>query len=105
LCADAPPRPFVHPGVLQSREDLEFMKKKVAASKQPWKHPWENLLRQPGSSLEFKAKPVAHIVDERTGAEALAIEILNAWSGTLWDFEGNDAKLLAARKGVQSALD
>ena len=31
----APPARFVHPGMLQSRADLQFMKGKVAASEQP----------------------------------------------------------------------
>ncbi len=35
------PRPFVHPGMLQSRADLEFMKQKVAASEEPWKSAWD----------------------------------------------------------------
>ena len=127
-CA-GPPAPFVHPGMLQSRDDLNFMKTKVAASEQPWKQAWENLLHQPYSSPDFTAKPVAHIVRGAYGrgsvgdrdlqesanaaySQALqwyitgdraharkAIEILKAWSGALWDFEGNDAKLLAAWTG------
>jgi hypothetical protein len=105
------------------------MKGKVAASEQPWKQAWDNLLRQPYSSSDFAAHPVAHIVRGSFGRDSVgdrdlqqsanaaysqalqwyitgdrahakkAIEILNTWSGTLWDFEGNDAKLLAAWTG------
>lgn len=46
----APPARFVHPGMLQSRADLQLMKGKVAASEPPWKQAWDNLLRQPYSS-------------------------------------------------------
>src|ERR1700759_2641815 len=53
--------PFVHPGIMQTRKDLEFMKAKVAAGEEPWKTAWDNLLRQPISSLSFQANPVAHI--------------------------------------------
>jgi hypothetical protein len=122
-------RPFVHPGILQTRQNLEFMKAKVAAGEQPWKLAWDNLRSQPYSSLDFQAKPVAHIArgsfgrdssgDRELSASAnaayshalqwyitgekaharKAIEVIGAWSGVLWDFEGNDAKLLAGWTG------
>jgi len=122
-------RAFVHPGMLQTRDGLDFMKRKVDAGEQPWKQAWENLLHEPYSQADFDPKPVAHIVRGAYGrastgdrdlsasanaaySQALqwyitrdrahakkAIEILAAWSGTLWDFEGNDAKLLAAWTG------
>ena len=122
-------RPFVHPGILQTRADLEFMKAKVAAGEQPWKQAWDNLRAQSYSSLDFQPKPVTHIArgafgsnsngDRELSASAnaayshalqwyitgkkqhahKAIEILAAWSNVLWDFEGNDAKLLAGWTG------
>ena len=129
VAAVSPAQTFVHPGLLQTRQDLEFMKAKVAAGEQPWKQAWENLLGQSYSSLDFQAKPVVHIErgsfgrvsngDRDLSESALAayshalqwyitgdkkhagkaIEILDAWSATLWDFEGNDAKLLAGWTG------
>ncbi len=122
-------RPFVHPGILQTRRDLDFMKAKVLVGEEPWKHAWENLLSQPYSSLAFAAKPVVHIArgsfgrassgDRELTASAnaayshalqwyvtgkkeharKAIEVIAAWSPVLWDFEGNDAKLLAGWTG------
>jgi hypothetical protein len=59
--AIAQQKAFVHPGMLQSRQDLEFMKAKVAAGEEPWKKAWNDLLGQPCSSLAFHAKPVVHI--------------------------------------------
>jgi hypothetical protein len=130
LCASAAPvKPFVHPGITQTRQDLEFMKSKVKAGVNPWKKAWDNLLSQPYSSLDFQPHPVVHIARGPFGrasngdrslmdsalaahSQALqwyvtrdpvharkAIEIIDAWSGTLWDFEGNDAKLLAGWTG------
>jgi parallel beta-helix repeat protein len=120
---------FVHPGLLQTREDLTFMKQKIAAGEEPWKTAWSNLCSESYSSLDFKPKPVAHVVRGPYGRPSIgdkeltesanaaysqalqwvvtgdkvhaqnAIDILNAWSGTLWDFEDNDAKLLAAWTG------
>jgi parallel beta-helix repeat protein len=120
---------FVHPGMLQTRSDLEFMKGKVAAGEEPWKTAWSNLCSESYSSLNFQPKPVAHVVRGPYGRPSIgdreltesanaaysqalqwvvtgdkvhaqkAIEILNAWSYTLWDFQDNDAKLLAAWTG------
>jgi hypothetical protein len=120
---------FVHPGMLQNREDLAFMKQKVAAGEEPWKSAYSNLCAEPFSSLSFPPKPVAHVIRGSYGRPSIgdrelmdsanaaysqalqwvvtgdkihaqkAIAILNAWSGTLWDFEDNDAKLLAGWTG------
>src|SRR5258708_7545156 len=124
----AAPR-FVHPGMLQTRTDLEFMKRKVALGDEPWKAAWENLRRQSYSSLDFAHQLMSYVVcclsgrpnigdrENSTSAKAAyshalqwvitgdnahaqkAIEILNAWSRTLWDFQDNDAKLLAGWTG------
>ena len=115
--------------MLQTRDDLEFMKQKIAAGEELWKTAWENLCSEPYSSLSFQPKPVAHVVRGSYGRPSIgdreltesadaaysqaiqwvvsgdkvhaqkAIEILNAWSYTLWDLEDNDAKLLAGWTG------
>ncbi len=105
------------------------MKARIAAGDQPWKRAWDNLLGQPYSAMDFEPKPVTHIErgafgrasqgdrDLSSSAQAAysqalqwyvtgdraharkAIAILDAWSAVLWDFEGNDAKLLAGWTG------
>jgi hypothetical protein len=122
-------RPIVHPGILQTREDLEFMKVKIKAGEEPWKSSWDVWLTSPGASLDFQPKPFVHVIrgayaaGERGGLELSesataannhvmqwyvtgdeaharkAIEILDAWSGTLADFFENDAMLLAGWTG------
>jgi hypothetical protein len=122
-------RPIVHPGILQTRGDLEFMKAKIKAGEEPWKSSWDLWLTGPIASLDFKPKPFAHIVRGAGGAgeqggrelsesadaannhamqwyvsgdeaHALkAIEIFDAWSHTLADFFENDAMLLAGWTG------
>ncbi len=124
---------IVHPGILQTRADLEFMKAKVKAGEEPWKSAWDRLQAEPNSSLDFKPKPFAHIIRGAygagrkggaelsasanaaenhvlqwyvTGNEAYArkaIEIFDAWSGTLVDFYENDAMLLAGWTGGEFA--
>ncbi len=120
---------IVHPGILQTRADLDFMKAKVKAGEEPWKSAWDRLQAEPGASLDFKPAPFAHIIrgaygaGQKGGAELTAsanavnsqvlqwyvtgneayarkaIEILDAWSGTLGDFFENDAMLLAGWTG------
>ena len=118
---------FQHPGINQSAADLAFMKKQVLSNQQPYKDAFERL--KAATSLDFVVKPYTHVLrgsygrpniggdDLSKGANMAyncaliwyisgdqayarkAIEILDAWSVTLWDFDYNDAKLLAAWTG------
>jgi len=124
-------RPIVHPGILQTRADLEFAKAKINAGEEPWKSAWDVWLSSPVASLDFTPKPFTHVIRGAyaagetggrelsesadaaenhvmqwyiTGNEAharKAIQILDAWSGTLADFFENDAMLLAGWTGGQ----
>ncbi|MBO9152395.1 alginate lyase family protein [Chitinophaga sp. GCM10012297] len=115
---------FVHPGMMQTREDLAYMKQQVLSGKEPWKNAYAKL--QKNTSLDFKPSPRAHISIGPYGANssggrelsmsanavydhalmwyitgnkayaAKAIEILNAWAYRLWDFDDNNAKLSVA---------
>ena len=121
LYAQKPEKSFVHPGMAQSRQDLEYMKKKVLAGEQPYKAAFDKL--KSSSPLTFKPQPFTHISVGSYGANSQgggqlirsadmvynfallwyitgdkayadkAIEILNAWSPVLWDFDDNNAKL------------
>src|SRR5579859_2411260 len=118
-------KPFVHPGMLQSRADLDFMKARVLAGEQPWKGAWDRMCTASYSSLNFKPQAFEHVIRGAYGrpsvgsnelmasanaAESHAlqwyvtgnmshaakvIEIFRAWSPILKDFQLNDAKLLA----------
>ena len=118
---------FIHPGIDQTSADLQYMKKQVLAGEQPWKGAFDRLKAL--TNLQFDVKPFAHVVrgpygkpniggdDLRNGSEMAyncaiiwmitkekayaqkAIEIINAWSPVLWDFDYNDAKLLAGWTG------
>lgn len=118
---------FIHPGIDQTSADLEYMKRQVLAGEQPWKDAFDRLKAL--TNLQFDVKPFAHVVrgpygkpniggdDLRNGSEMAyncaimwmitkekaysqkAIEIINAWSPVLWDFDYNDAKLLAGWTG------
>ncbi len=114
-------KPFVHPGMAQNRQDLDYMKKMVLAGTQPYKDAFERL--KSITPLSFKPQPFTHISVGSYGANSQggsqlsrsadmayncallwyitgdkayadkAIEILNAWSPVLWDFDDNNAKL------------
>lgn len=118
---------FVHPGIMQTRADLEFMKQKVNAGEQPWKDAFDRLSKS--ASFEFQPKPFTHVIRGSYGRPSIggselsssadaaynhalmwyitgnktyakkAIEIINAWSPVLWDFDFNDAKVLAGWTG------
>jgi hypothetical protein len=126
---DSGSQAFQHPGILHTADDLAFLKSKVVAKQEPWSSGWERMLARPTSSLSFTPQPFAHIFrgsfghgvsgaseltasveaatshvlqwvvlnEERHAAKA--IEIFDAWSPVLWDFDGNDAKLLAGWTG------
>jgi len=114
-------KPFIHPGIAQSRQDLDYMKQQVLSGNEPWKSAFDRLKLE--TSLDFKPQPFAHVSVGPYGANSIggkelfasanmaydcavmwyitednayarkAIEILNAWSNVLWDFDGNNAKL------------
>jgi len=120
---------FVHPGMLHTSEDLATIRELVEAGEEPWRTAWEQLRDGRPSSLEFQPEPRTHVIRGPYGRPSIgdrelsrsaraahshallwaisgnrahaekAIEILNAWSGVLWDFQLNDAKLLAAWTG------
>lgn len=124
-------RPIVHPGILQTRADLEFAKAKIKAGEEPWKSAWQIWLDSPVASLDFTPKQFTHVIrgayaaGEKGGRELSesasaaenhvmrwcisgdeahakkAIEIFDAWSGSLADFFENDAMLLAGWTGGQ----
>lgn len=125
--AVAPAQKFIHPGIDQTKEDLEYMKNQVLKGEQPWKEAFDKLISL--TDLNFKINPCAHVLrgpygkpdiggddlskssnmayncallwyitDDRAWARK-AIDILDAWSPVLWDFDYNDAKLLAGWTG------
>lgn len=118
---------FKHPGIHQSKADLDLMKEQVLKNKQPWKNAFDSLIIK--TDLNFKITPYTHVMrgpygrpniggdDLSKGSDMAyncailwyitgekkyadkAIEILDSWSPVLWDFDYNDAKLLAAWTG------
>lgn len=125
-----PVKAFVHPGMLHSNSELTFIKGKLASGEEPWKSAWEQLDSAKVASLNYSPRPIANVVRgarnrpdigssdmsgdaaaayahalqwSLTGKQvhaAKAIEILNAWSGTLKTVGGHDAMLLIGMDGI-----
>jgi hypothetical protein len=126
-------RRWIHPGIFQRQQDLEFMRAQVALGRDPWKAAWDRMLSLPTSSLDFTPQPVTHIVRGSYGAgqkgdreinasiesteshviqwvvtgnevhAQKAASIIDAWSSVLGDFSGNDAMLLGGWTGAKWA--
>jgi hypothetical protein len=134
ICADAqspPPfKTFVHPGLLHSKAELEFVKGKIQGGEEPWKSAYEKLRLSRYASLDWRPHPEPDVVRDLNGrwrgarelgddalaayAHALqwsltgnpahaqkAAEILNAHARSLKSITGHDAKLLAGITGYK----
>ncbi|MFJ3923093.1 alginate lyase family protein [Streptomyces sp. NPDC090022] len=127
--AAAAPARFTHPGVLNSRAQLDFVRAKVQAGEQPWKAAYDQMLASKYGSLSRTPKPRAVVEcgsysnpnigcsDEREDAiaaysHALAwyitgdtryarksIELMDAWSGTIKDHTNSNAPLQSGWAG------
>jgi hypothetical protein len=128
--AGAENKPFLHPGLLHTRGDLDRMRERVKGGEEPWKSGFEMLQRDGQSSANWKLRgPFAVVTRETantlgnpqmvldgnaayqnalmwcvTGEEAhakKAVEILNAWSGELRKMDGHDVILSAGLNGFK----
>jgi hypothetical protein len=115
---------FVHPGLLHTEADFDRMRARVKVGKSPWIEGWQSLTSSRHAQLGWRPRPVEKAVrgnvpgqnivllfndvhaayqtalrwkisGEREYAEK-AIEILNAWSSTLKEINGNADRFLAA---------
>jgi hypothetical protein len=121
---------FVHPGLLHSQAELDFVRGKLKNKTEPWATAWGRLKASSYDSLDWRAKPTAglvrdlnsrwrgareigedaiaaytHALDWSLSGEAVhahkAAEILNAWSKNLKTITGHDAKLLGGIVGYK----
>jgi hypothetical protein len=121
---------FVHPGVVVSRPQLDFVKQRVAAGAQPWRAAFDAMNRSSQASLSWTPKPRAVVEcgprstpnlgcsDERNDAVAAythalrwyltgdsryaakAIQIMDAWSAVITDHTNHNARLQTGWAGA-----
>lgn len=123
-------RPFVHPGLLHTRDDLSRMRQRFSQEQEPWKGGFEKLRADRYSQFDWKLSgPVATVTRSPlgspgnvqmvmdgnasyqnalmwciTGKEAhaeKAVEIINAWAKTLTRMDGRDVQLSAGLNGFK----
>lgn len=121
---------FIHPGLLHTRADLDRMRQKVAAGLEPWKGGFDKLRLHSQSRSDWKIHGPFEVVNRDswnscgntemyldgnaayqnalmwciTGEEAharKAVQILNAWAGTLRKMSGRDVQLAAGLSGFK----
>ncbi len=127
--SSAAPAAFVHPGVVVSRPQLDFMRAKVQAGAQPWKLAYDRMMASKYADLNRTPKPRAVVEcgpysdpnlgcsEEREDAIAAytlslawyvtrdsryakkAIQIMDAWSATIRDHTNSNAPLQTAWSG------
>ncbi|MEU9331851.1 alginate lyase family protein [Streptomyces sp. NPDC048290] len=121
--AEAAPAAFTHPGVTVSKSQLDFAREKVLAGAQPWKGAYDQMMASKYASQSRVPKPRAVVecgsysnpnngcTDEREDAIAAytnalawyitrdadyarkAIQLMDAWSGTITDHTNSNAPL------------
>ncbi len=103
---------FRHPGALNTLPELNKIRDKIAAGEEPWKSAFEKLLASPYAQRSYSARPARSVTKGITEATEMrdavaaytqallwvftneewhaekAAQIIDAWSGTLTDFEG-----------------
>ena len=53
---------LVHPGMLHSKAELDFMKKKIKAGAEPWNSLFSQLQADKHAQLGWQAKPIAAVI-------------------------------------------
>jgi hypothetical protein len=117
-------RTGAHPGLLHTQADLDRMHQKVYANQEPWLSGWNRLIQNSHSWPGWTPRPVATVVrgggvgenysllyndmhaayqnalrwriQNNTAHRDTAVNILNAWSGTLQEITGSADRWLAA---------
>jgi hypothetical protein len=81
---------FTHPGLLVSQTDIDRIKTKLAAKKEPWTASWNKLTSIPFSSVDYKNNAVRDINRAENG-EALWHDAAAAFNLALrWKISGDD---------------
>lgn len=130
LAAQTDSGTLVHPGMLHTREALDFLKEKVGSGSEPWAGYFRELLASPEASVSWVPHPwktinvgfyghpdlgagdfkrdgsaaytlaLRYYLTGETDAANACIQILNAWSHTLDSVTGDNRKLELGIGGV-----
>ncbi|MCE0497562.1 MAG: alginate lyase family protein [Methylacidiphilales bacterium] len=85
------PEKFVHPGLLNNMEELQSIKKKIAAGEEPWKTAFEAMKNSKWADLKHRSKPLETMVGDANTAGDKNCDALVAYTQTLmWIFTDNE---------------
>ena len=82
-------RDFIHPGALDTRENLDFVKARIAADEQPWKGEF-NKIRRSTASTRGPSR-LTHIFDHHDSGTARDDALAAYTQALLWYFSGDEA--------------
>jgi hypothetical protein len=89
---------FKHPGIANTKEELDLIKAKVNAGQQPWLSGYEKMMSDSVSSLSFTPNPCDHFTFDSCRTQ-LRNDGAAAYSHALqWYIKGNEAN---ARKSIE----
>ena len=122
---------FVHPGMLHTGADLEFLKTKVRSGEEPWKTAWQQLCNSDAAQLDARTHAISHVANgpyshpDNGGEDMIddgdiaytmallyyvtdepkyadkAIEVLNAWSYVLDSVTHHNRQLMVGIAGIK----
>lgn len=104
LIMPASGRAFNHPGILNSGQDLQFLKNKVLANQQPWKQAFDALKASKYSSLAATPRPFQTVIcgsynNPKIGCDEMVEDGVSAYSlALLWQLTGD-------RRYAEKAID
>jgi hypothetical protein len=87
---------FVHPGVMHTNKDLDFVKSKIQAGQEPWKTAFNDLKSSTYCSLNYTPKPFAVVAcgsfnNPNDGCDEILDDQIAAYTMALrWYMEGNN---------------
>ncbi|MFA6288032.1 MAG: alginate lyase family protein [Opitutaceae bacterium] len=93
------PAAFKHPGLLNSKEGLDFVKGKIAAGEEPWKSAFEQMKASPWAALDFKPHAPRTTISsgflgkggEEGGVAGASMDAKAAYTQSLmWVFTGDE---------------
>ena len=86
---------MIHPGMLNSKEELDFIKKKIKAGEEPWNSSFKLLQNDEHAKPDWQPKPIAEVIrgsynNPNIGAGDLGHDAQAAYIQSLeWTLTGN----------------
>jgi hypothetical protein len=93
------PSSFKHPGLLNTKAELEFVRKKIEAGEEPWKSAFEQMKGSPWAAVDYKPKAARDTISsgingsgsQEGGVAQASIDAKAAYTQALmWNFTGDE---------------